>query len=733
MIKKITILGPACYKQTATLETDKNINLIYGLNGSGKSTLSEYLRNFSDPIYSSCNIEPPLDMDVEEILVYNEKYVRDVFYSSETQRGIFSLSKENSDARKRIDSANIELRDLSSQISKQIELRQNLSKELDTIRDSYYSRFWQIKKQYTGGDRVLEFCLEGLKGSKEALSTYLIKLPLPPTPINYTINDLRDEIQRLNEFKGSQIATIPTIEFKAADVELDPIFKDVITGNKDSRVAKLINQLQNSDWVKTGMSFDTNGVCPFCQRPYSEDIISLLKEYFNEDYERALAYIEAKGLAYSSAIKEIVTIDFSHIEIVKHLVQPYEEALKAYFEVLNSNISKIRDKYRHPSSIIELDNSSLKLNVVNGIIAQANTLIEDFNKRLSKISQELSLVKTKFWNLLRVEYTQSIVDFIEQQTTVEQKIKKVMASEKEYREKMGAVSMLIEEEQKKIINIDDAIIHINSMLIDMGITDFKIVKCDHEEGLYRIVRENENKSIFKTLSEGERTIISILYFIETCQGLLDKSSTNKKRIIVIDDPVSSLSNIYVFNIGRLLRNLFYPELKVDKENQQIIVTPKFEQVFILTHSLYFFYEMTEIVEDRRHAAQALFRVSKNEEGSKIEIMHYEHIQSDYHAYWMAIRDPKANPALIANCMRNIIEYFFNFVEKRDLNNVFNQDIFKKPKYQAFYRYINRESHSLGQNIYDFKEFDYEIFMDALKKVFETMGYGKHYKKMMRIK
>ncbi len=79
MIKKITILGPACYKQTATLETDKNINLIYGLNGSGKSTLSEYLRNFSAPIYSSCNIEPPLDMDVEEILVYNEKYVRDVF------------------------------------------------------------------------------------------------------------------------------------------------------------------------------------------------------------------------------------------------------------------------------------------------------------------------------------------------------------------------------------------------------------------------------------------------------------------------------------------------------------------------------------------------------------------------------------------------------------------------------------------------------------------------------
>ena len=646
MIKKITILGPACYKQTATLETDKNINLIYGLNGSGKSTLSEYLRNFSDPIYSSCNIEPPLDMEMEEILVYNEKYVREVFYSSETQRGIFSLSKENSDARKRIDSANIELRGLSSQLSEQIELRQNLSKDLDTIRESYYSRFWQIKKQYTGGDRVLEYCLEGLKGSKEALAAYLIKLPLPSTPINYTINNLRDEIQRLNEFKGSQIATIPTIEFKANEIELDPIFRDVITGNKDSRVAKLINELQNSDWVKIGMSFDTNGVCPFCQRPYSEDILSLLKEYFNEDYERALAYIETKGVAYSSAIKEIATIDFSQIEIVKHLAQPYEEALKAYFEILNSNLSKIRDKYRHPSSIIELNDSSLKLDIVNGIIAQANMIIENFNKRLSKISQELSLIKTKFWDLQRVEYSQSVIDFVEQQTTIEQKIKEVMASEKEYRDKIGAVNLLIEEEQQKIINIDDAIIHINSMLIDMGITDFKIVKCNHEEGLYRIVRENENKSIFTTLSEGERTIISILYFIETCQGLLDKSSTNKKRIIVIDDPVSSLSNIYVFNIGRLLRNLFYPELKVDKENQQIIVTPKFEQVFILTHSLYFFYEMTEIVEDRRHATQALFRVSKNEEGSKLCIMSISKVTIMHTGWQSGILKPTLHSLLI---------------------------------------------------------------------------------------
>ena len=271
------------------------------------------------------------------------------------------------------------------------------------------------------------------------------------------------------------------------------------------------------------------------------------------------------------------------------------------------------------------------------------------------------------------------------------------------------------------------------MLVDMGIIDFKITKC-REEGLYRIVRGEDGNSVFRTLSEGERTIISVLYFVETCQGILDRSKTQKKRIIVIDDPVSSLSTMYVFNIGRLLKNVFYPELIKDSTQETgFLMKRKFEQVFILTHSLYFFYEMTDMREPQRHAYQSLFRASKSVAGSKIETMHYEHIQSDYHTYWMTIKDPDTHPALIANCMRNIIEYFFNFVEKRDLNNVFIQDKFKQPKYQAFQRYINRESHSLGQNINDFKDFDYNIFMDGLKMVFLEMGYSEHYKKMMKLK
>ena len=48
MINIITIKGPASYKEKAVLETQQNVNLIYGLNGAGKSTFSVFLRNYKD-------------------------------------------------------------------------------------------------------------------------------------------------------------------------------------------------------------------------------------------------------------------------------------------------------------------------------------------------------------------------------------------------------------------------------------------------------------------------------------------------------------------------------------------------------------------------------------------------------------------------------------------------------------------------------------------------------------
>ena len=185
--------------------------------------------------------------------------------------------------------------------------------------------------------------------------------------------------------------------------------------------------------------------------------------------------------------------------------------------------------------------------------------------------------------------------------------------------------------------------------------------------------------------------------------------------MIIDDPISSLSHIHIFSIGELIKRKFFDS--------------NFEQVFILTHSLYFFYELTFIKKEKRSEFQKLFRLSKNLNGSQILPMKYEEIQNDYQAYWNIVKDSDQPPALIAKCMRNIIEHFFGFIEKNDLGNVFQKPELKNTRYQAFYRYINRESHSLSQNIFDIKEFNYNDFKEAFELVFKTLGYEDHYKRM----
>jgi wobble nucleotide-excising tRNase len=271
--------------------------------------------------------------------------------------------------------------------------------------------------------------------------------------------------------------------------------------------------------------------------------------------------------------------------------------------------------------------------------------------------------------------------------------------------------------QKSTVNIEEAIVNINIGLVQIGISDFSIAK--HNDTLYKIVRLGNSAADFSSLSEGEKMIISFLYFCELCKGKRNASEVPGKKVVVIDDPISSLSHIFVFNIGRLIKSEFF-----DSAN--------FEQVFVLTHSLYFFYELADSNHKKRNEHQKLFRLFKNDAGSQILKMSYEEVQNDYHSYWSVVTDSAQPPALIANCMRNIVEYFFNFVQKQDLSNVIQMPALQGNKHQAFCRYINRESHSLGQNIFDYKEFDYESFREGLKLVFEVTGYIEHHDKMIQV-
>lgn len=721
MISKIVLNGVASYKKEAVLDTDKKVNLLYGLNGTGKSTFSEFLYDQTGARFSQCSIEGLEENDT--VLVYNQKFVQDTFYEPAGIHGIFTLSKGNAEAQKLIDTKSAEVKKLTEQ-KQEIEEKKTKDeqKHLGEI-EEYKKQVWKIKAEYTGGDRVLEFCLDGLKGNKDTLFKHIISLEKPEGELDYSVDDLKKAAEQLQgEAQSRQLLSKLLINIEC--IEQSELLSKVIVGNKNSSVASLIETLGNSDWVNTGIKYvhidGEKGVCPFCQqKTITQNFLEQINAYFDESYNRDKSQIEQMISRYDAEIKKVIDFfnaikDDSFLEKNKAEIESLSANL---ISVLEHNLNTLKEKAKTPSIQVSLQPINEIIESINSIIENANNEITLYNQRIADIKGSKSKIRDNFWCLMRKEYNSVIELYAANEKAYKQSVEN---AQKELDIKISEINTntaLIEENRKKTVNIDEAVENIKNGLIDIGITDFTIEKYSEEEALYRLKREDLDEDVFKTLSEGEKMVISFLYFIELCKGKLTAEKASNKKLVVIDDPISSLSHIYVFNIGRLIHNEF-------------LRTQKYDQLFILTHSLYFFYELTNTNHKDRKETQKLFRICKNTESSYFEDMKYEDIQNDYQAYWHIIKDKKQSPALIANCMRNVMEYFFNFVEKQDFAQVFQRPELQENRYMAFNRYMNRESHSKGQNIFDIKEFDYDSFRDAFKKIFEIEGYIDHYNKMI---
>ncbi len=655
--------------------------------------------------------------------MYNQKFIQDNFYAKDTLNGIFSLSKENKEAKEKVEEITLEL-DKISQDKKQ------LQKDIDELRskiaqakENAQNKTWEIKTNYAGGDRVLEFCLKGKMGGKEPLFNHLCSIPLPTSKPSKTIANLKEEASAIDgelAIKHTQLKNLGMFNLPSEDLIS---LNEIIVGSEDSPVSKLISTLKNSYWVSEGLKYleKIDGPqCPFCQsETITDELAKQIHDYFDETYIESVNNIKSIQARYNSIIDGIPSLDdYKESQFSTEYIVKLNEYHARLTKETSANLELIKQKIANPSLQVTLTDVSSPVKQFNLVIDSINKLINEHNARIDNSTNELNRIKDEFWNILRYEYDQTVSSFNDIQKITSKAITDKTKEETAIIVLEEAKDAERAEHQKSTVNIDDAILNINQGLIDIGITDFFIEK--HESELYKIVRTGSNSGIFSSLSEGEKMIISFLYFRELIRGKQNATEGKLKKIAIIDDPVSSLSHIFVYNIGQLLKNDFFNSTEI-------------EQVFVLTHSLYFFYELADANHERRELNQNLFRLSKNASGSSISSMKYEEIQNDYQSYWSVINDEKQPPALIANCMRNIIEYFFNFVQKADLSNVIQKPELKNVRFQSFLRYINRESHSLGQNIFDFKEFNYNDFKEGLRLVFEHTGYPEHYKKMSKIR
>ena len=724
MISRITLQGVASYSADTpqTIEGLLRINCFYGLNGSGKSTIAKYLQTPTELDFVSCAVTP----DIEEgVIVYNQKFVKDNFWDSTQQPGVFTVNEENVEAEKAIEVAEAKIEQLKKQ-------QRDIQAQADKVKDQKTKEQTDLEnKVWTEKDKFvktsLEFCLER-KQRKNLFLDAVKAANLASDDI--TLEQLFEQAKELEKPDLKQKPLLTLISFERDSIELDHVNSEAIVGSSSSYLSTLVEKIGHSDWVRDGLAHfkQSDGVCPFCQETPIEIFEANLKALFDETYKQKCEQIASNKKAYEEAIKYTVSAlsseEFNDEYVTQSAV--FAAAKSKLLACLNNNLNLLKDKEAKPSIEVNLTSSMELLAKLNKCIESINEQIVDFNRRITSKPQIKATIRNQFWQIHKRTYN-AVIELVEEKLIGLDKELETLRDR--YRAKAIEITeqqAIISEQRQKTTNIETAIQNIRNTLISVGVDDFHIEKVDDAEARYRIVRKGgASLNVYDTLSEGEKTLVTFLYFLELCKGLpsLDSPLGIADKIIVIDDPVSSLSHNFVYEIATLI--------------QQKIVKKQYKQVFLFTHNLFFFHEIMNqsgLKQDEFTQQYSLYRIYKSE-FSKIVSIQRNDIRNEYDGYWQIIRDAKADSVcspILPNAMRNVLEHFFSFVHKKDklsevLGNLGSEHI----NYRPMLRYISRESHSDMVNLTDFGDIDTGRFLEIFRQVFVRTEYDDHYKKMMK--
>ena len=716
MINSILLRNVSSYSpiSVVTIAPLKRVSVFYGQNGTGKTTISSYLQAPTDARFNQCQLDP-VKID-REILVYNEVFLEKNFHEAASQPGVFTLNEGNIEAEKAIAAAEEAINSLTVTHNAHMAEGSQAKAAQETAKDNLKDNVWRLKGSFDKS--ALAYCFSRLN-TKDRLLEAVSQVALVSTPD--TAEGLFAEATQLQGASDVELPSISRLRFEGAGIEADPILAEAIAGTGDSYLSALIQELGNSDWVKHALRFESHSKnqCPLCQQPLPENLYVELHKVFDQTYEKRLMALTTLQQRYTDAVEQFLR----QIEAPIYNLESIQIHVANLRAVLHKNIQAIATKVASPSTIATLDSTDAMVISLNDAISVEQKKIDEINAKIKHKQAHLKNVKDRFWVWFRNQCEPHLAAFDTEDQLLAQKRQRAKDGVVQMRTEIAAQRDIITASRAETTNVDQSVESINQWLQILGLKGFELLKEAGSVPQYRLHRPGQSDGVFKTLSEGEKTLLSFLYFLEVCNGELNAAggSLKNERIIVIDDPISSLSHNYVYDIASLIRRLVLHS------------KTRFKQVIILTHNLFFFHEMHKLLKDDKEDSLALFRITKADYSTVVPMREGE-ILNDYQALWQTLKDAlngSASPNVIPNIMRNILEHYFSFVHQKDsLRHALLELSDENPQFRVLYRYVNRESHTDAINLTDFGEIDPKAFVDRFKEVFTKTNFEAHFDKMM---
>lgn len=733
MLEEFTIRDIATYNEDGiTIHDLKKINFIYGANGSGKTTISTYL--YQPSPHTSCEMKWTGDQSLQT-LVYNKEF-RLRNFGNGSIPGVFTLGQATKEELEEIEKKKKQLDNLEHLGKKKKETQDGLMEKKDQYVEEFRDFAWN--KVYKRHKDQFKEAFRGCMNNKSTFMERVIKEDTENKSQIKSFDQLKEkatsifdntpsQLHKINHFESSQITTLET----------DGIWESKILGKPDVPIADLINHLGINDWVNQGKNIlqADNDTCPFCQqKTITKAFREQLENYFDINFENNVQKVLIFQEQYLEQTNEVLDKMQKILESEKaiKISRLNSKKFAVVLEILKGKLSENKElitaKIKEPSRKVQLKDTNTYFAQLTDLISTANISIARHNDLVRDYDKEKGVLVSEIWKYLIEEEKVEIHSFRTKLNGISNGIEKIEKDLFSHRLKYQNLNKEIEDLTKNITGIQPSVDEINKTLATFGFTNFKIEPENPDSNFYKLVREN-GTSAESTLSEGEITFITFLYFIQLAKGSTSKKGVTKNRILVIDDPISSLDSNVLYIVSTLIKKII-GEVKKGTGNVK--------QVLLLTHNVYFHKEVS-FIDGRTHSCKNTnFWILRKINGHST-IASYgltNPIQNSYELLWSELRHMSqySGATTVQNTMRRIIENYYKILGGYKDDNLIDafEDPLEKEICRSLISWINDGSHTIPDDLFvEMPASTIEIYFRVFKGIFEKTGHHAHYQMMMK--
>lgn len=739
------------------------INFFFGRNGAGKSTISEMIQANTGLTWRSGQTA-----DDYNVLAFDQQFISDHFSNFDDLAGVFTLNKINIETQKKIDQLGKDKEKLLADMGKKNEVIEQKGQTRISLKSDSQTRMMRLTDTVR---KKFELAMSGKKITKTFCPEVEKKQPVEHT---------EEEIMELYAVAYEKSAQIYPLLKKSDeypgkyDLSGASYLGESIVSTSDTKFARIMEKLGNTDWVKEGHTKylkKADGICPFCHNPLDHQHFEKeLKECFDEEYQDSVNAVASFQFAYSSMTEEMIRIleGNTSSEFPRADFTIYKEKLERLKTIIQNNLQLIQKKVEKPAEKVILRDIDALISEIDTIIADINIQIQANNDAYSKKRETKIKCDKLLWEHLAFLVKDEIADFKTKDDVIAEEIKTLEKEKGLLRQSYLDKDAEIKAESGNTVNTDEAFESMNAMLKDSGFQGFSLRKKPGVKNRYEVVRDG-NKPV-KRLSEGERNFIAFLYFyhlvkgsgaadaaIITSTGEVMDATDRRDKIVVIDDPVTSMDSGTLFIVSSMVREM----ISVCHNNIEVLhpdITGTYiKQIFILTHNAYFHREVTyNMVE--YYDCVTFYMVRKTDNHSSItpcieyakelsdDDKNVNPVQNAYTALWTEYQELQSSIPLL-NVIRRILQYYFLELCGYQGGNI--RDIILKKNKAEFIKKradgsIDDMDYHLASSMLSYIDNDYSFidgfnliqesvepkqYRKVMKKIFDKLGQSQHYRMM----